>query len=55
MSKFEFALASPADDAQLRQRTEDWMASDISVSVGNRVILPVAKSQGVAPGHKVLH
>lgn len=33
MSKFEFALASPADDAQLRQRmAEDSMAGDISVS-----------------------
>jgi hypothetical protein len=33
MSKFEFALATPNDDAQLRQRmAEDWMQGKISVS-----------------------
>jgi hypothetical protein len=33
MSKFDFALATPEDDAQLRQRmAEDWMEGNISVS-----------------------
>jgi hypothetical protein len=33
MSKFEFALATPNDDAQLRQRmADDWMEGTISVS-----------------------
>ena len=33
MSRFDFALATPEDDAQLRQRmAEDWMEGNISVS-----------------------
>jgi hypothetical protein len=33
MSRFEFALAGPADDAELRQRmAEDWMEGDIAIS-----------------------
>jgi hypothetical protein len=33
MSRFEFALAGPADDAELRQRmAEDWMEGEIAIS-----------------------